>query len=113
MTARVRISRVRFKAGGELHLLRPAVQEGRARVERQVRTLLDAMDDDGDVAGFAVVVWDKDGASACSHWHGPDSCVPVPLIPEFVRNRLLLGIGVGWTIDDVNEQWGHPPSAGA
>lgn len=50
--ARVAIRRVRFKSGGEVHLLPGSRNAGRAKVERAVREALDAQ---GEVVGFAFV----------------------------------------------------------
>jgi len=106
MSARVAIRRVRFKSGGEVHLLQPTQDRGRAHVERQVRDCLDMTD---DVAGAAFVVWSADGGSTASIYTSSASRIPSILVPDFVRNRLLAMKIIDWTIDDINTSNGFLP----
>lgn len=98
MNARVAIRRVRFKAGGEVHLLRQSADDARARALRDVRMCLDGQK---EVAGFAFVVW-GDADSTAAHWAGPESTIPAILIPDYVRNRLLAMQIERWTLDTFN-----------
>ena len=109
--ASVRISRVKFKAGGEIHLLRPSVHEGRARVERDVRDTLDQHFAQAglDIAGCAFVVWDADFASTVAVWNGPASPMASITLPDFLRNRVLGAKIEDWTLGTINQQNGYGP----
>lgn len=106
MSARVAIRRVRFKSGGEVHLLRPARDRGRAHVERQIRDCLDQTD---DLAGAVFVAWSADSGSTAAMFTGPASRIPSILVPDFVRNRLLAMKIIDWTMDEINTQRGFTP----
>ena len=97
--ARVRIRRVRFKSGGELHLLPDRRDAVRGRVERNIRDALDTQD---DIAGYAFVAWGANSDSTTTHWAGSQSAIPTILIPDFVRNRLLASQIIKWTLDSVS-----------
>jgi hypothetical protein len=80
-------------------------------VQEKLKQTIEAHSDNGGfVAGFAFVIWDKDGSSTANagNLHGN---IPSILIPDFVRNRLLASVIEKWTRDAVNESFGLPPSA--
>ena len=54
-----------------------------------------------DLAGFAFVVWGRDGESTCD-CANLEGHIPTILIPDFVRNRLLAWRIEGWTLDTIN-----------
>lgn len=109
MIARVTIRRVRFKSGGEVRLIAPIKDEGRARAERGVRAVLDGHEQFGGIAGFAFVAWAADGATTGDLWAGSDSSIPAILIPDLVRNQLLAMKIEEYTIDTINESNGYSP----
>lgn len=85
----------------------PAKQKAdRVKLEKRIRAVIDAHCDAGmDLGGFAMVVWNRDGASTCDM--ASDGGVSPPImIPDFVRNRLLAQKIEHWTIDTINESAG-------
>lgn len=56
-----------------------------------------------EIAGFAFVVWGKDGTSVCIQRVKDGSMIPSILVPDFVRNRLLAERIEQWTIETINE----------
>ncbi len=106
MNTGCRIARVRLKDGPTVHILPSPEEASRARCLKSIRNTIDKA---GDIAGFAFVAWDPQGASICT-FNVTRSNIPSILVPDFVRNRLLAERISSWTIEDVNEQWGGPPS---
>ena len=69
----------------------------------------ECLDNTGDVAGAAFVVWSADNGSSAMMFAGADSRIPSILIPDFVRNRLLAVKIIDWTKDDINTSNGFSP----
>ena len=86
-------------------LKRPKGYKSRAHVERMVRKVLDAQG--ADIAGFAFVVWAKDGASTADA-QNKTSSIPNILIPDFVRNRLLAERIEAWAVSNTLRRLGFP-----
>jgi len=88
--AKVRIGKVTMKGSGmEVH--RPDFTkdaEGRAAFLRKAREVIDALGD--PVAGWAIMAWLPDGSATVDLAVLDRSCIPSSLVPDFVRNRLLL-----------------------
>jgi hypothetical protein len=57
-----------------------------------------------NLAGFAVVVWGKDGT--ISSMLRSDGRIPGILVPDLVRNKLLAERIEDWTIDTINSASG-------
>ncbi len=109
--ARTRVSRVRFKSGGEVRVLPPPVVDPvRREAEEGLRRMLDCPNA-GRPAGYAMVLWDAKGGSQCGYWSGPGPTWPVPqvMIPDYVRARLLLAIATQWSKEDTRQMMGFPP----
>ena len=99
--------RVRLKGGAYLHVLPLVMDPNTAQVLADVRATLN--NHGTPVAGFAFVVWDNEGGST-SAWSRFARCpIPTPLIPEFLRTRMVLAIAGRWAAEDVNASWGIPP----
>ena len=92
-----RLRRITMKSTGQvIEVLRNPVRTNKIDIKNRLLSVLDAaLDDKCTPGGYAVVVWDHSGASAafCSDINGP---VPKALIPDYVRNRLLLAIAEQW-----------------
>lgn len=108
--ARTAIRAVRFKRGGEVRVLRPHVDKDHGASLKAIRAVIDQQGT--DFAGYGFVAWGADGGSSCTWWQRNGYPIPTPLIPEFVKTRLVLGIGVRWTLEDVNEALGFTPPPG-
>jgi hypothetical protein len=103
--AKVRISKVRLKNGPVIVRLPDHNERRRAAIIAWVKKVLDShITGEGQIAGFAFVVWDADGAASCKTLAG--GCVPALLMPEFVKNKILAERITDWTLDEVNFQWG-------
>lgn len=89
----------------ELHALpTPDKTPERVQVDIEVKHVLDTHSaHDSDIAGFAFMVWDKEGASTVKALRFTGA-IPTILIPDFVRNRLLAETSEDWTIETINEQ---------
>lgn len=92
-----RLRSVRFKNGGEVIALNQFPDGRRAEVERHIREVLDAQE---MIHGFAIVAWDDQGRSTCFSANY-ESQIPVILIPDFVRSRLLAQRIEHWTLEDM------------
>lgn len=86
-----RIGRVRMKDSGfEIVRLHDGPERTRRAILRETREMLDDMTEDGQpVVGFAMVMWNSNGASSAVCRAYPGSCIPSIAVPDFVRNRLL------------------------
>lgn len=81
-----RIRSVRFKSGGEVRLLREVDYRERDYLMRDARTVLE---DQKDLAGYAIVAWGQDMSSTTTAFAGPRSRIPTMMVPEFVKSELL------------------------
>lgn len=100
-----RIRNVRFKAGGEVHLLADPNAWVRPYVERKVHEVIEIhCKADGKIQGFAFIVWDAAVGSTCVLRTFIGSNVPLPLAPDYIRNRLLISIAEEWTLDEMDHQ---------
>jgi len=101
-TARVRVRRWKPK-GSDLWVV--AIHESpgnsnRAFALTRARQVILAAGE--DIAGFAIVVWSKDGTSVCdSHAMSGVGHIPNILIPDFVRARLLADRIQTWVQEDL------------
>jgi len=102
-----RIARWRPKASPltEIVLLPPPADKRRAEILGRVRSRLEGV---RDFAGFAFVVWERDGASSTAQhvWSG---AVTRMAVPDFVRERLAAETILQWAAEDVREMLGIPP----
>lgn len=82
--------------------LKPEKDVDRTLIERRIRAVLDGHG--GDFAGFALVVWNAEGASTADMANREPrqgAYIPAILIPDFVRNRLL-GMKIEeWAVDTI------------
>ncbi len=103
---RTRIGKVKLKNGPEIVRL----PEQHRRDEKVVRDVFNgmiaAMDNADPIAGYAIVLWDREGRSIANFGAREGSPIPTILIPDFVRNLLLARRIETWTIDTINEQVG-------
>ena len=98
MNPHCRIRLVRMKNGsGEIRILTPFLAKDERFAKQRIKGVLDAHG--SDIAGLAVMVWGADLRSTCYLGSGPRSAIPGALIPDFVRNRLLLERAVDWTLE--------------
>lgn len=82
-----RLRRITYKDGRSVTVIRPTKNfPDRIWIESHIRDLLDSHGD--DISGFAIVVWDKSGAST-ARMQSVHPSIPVIYVPDFVRNRLL------------------------
>ena len=100
--ARVRIRRVRFKSGGEVHLLPDHRDVTREKIERELREILDMFDADSPIVGYAFVAWDAVNRNASCQWTGENSRIPNILVGDFARARLLAEQVSNETLQDLN-----------
>lgn len=100
---KTRIRRVRFHDGRTLEVLHNNKSEDYAIITGHVAASTDIMLKHGDIAGFAFVVWDREGGSiVCVKLK--DSCtIPGILVPDFVRNRILAEKIQEWTIEKLTQ----------
>ncbi|HEX9472491.1 MAG TPA: hypothetical protein VF957_23445 [Bradyrhizobium sp.] len=107
--ARLRLRSVTFKATGQrLEVLRR--KHGSATygdLRRGFAGLLECVDPMG-VAGFAAVVWQRDGAYWTTLRVTDGSSVPGGLVPSFVKDVLMRRLGEDDTLDILR---GPSPSA--
>lgn len=100
----LKLRSVKLKTGGgEIRMLpaNPDAALDRAYVMRRVGQVVETLD--GPVAGFAVVVWGPDNKSTALMNVAANSKMPLMMIPDFVRNRLLADQIERWTIADINK----------
>jgi len=113
--ARTRIRNVRLKPVDNVAPIAAAVDLDRRYIEQDIRDVLDAHSGAGfgsnDFAGYAIVVWSRDGSSTCSARCNEHSQIPTALVPDFVRNRLLADRIERWTSDAILRRLGYNPSA--
>lgn len=69
------------------------------RLAREVKELR------GDIDGYAIVGFRKDGTARCD-WMRTNGTVPLTLIPEFVKGALLRSIGKSDAADVINHTFG-------
>jgi hypothetical protein len=86
-----RVGAVTLKASGfRVVRLSDGPERTRRSIMLEVRDLLDTMcSSDSPPVGFAMVMWNADGASDAVGRAYPGSNIPTILIPDFARNRLL------------------------
>lgn len=80
-------------------MLRFDREDNRAEVETRIQCVLDGfMSASAEIGGFAIVVWDADGASSAdlANFTGK---IPSIMISDFIRNRLLAAKIEGWTYE--------------
>jgi hypothetical protein len=56
-----------------------------------------------DIAGFAFIVWNHDGDSTCKLKANMRSSIPMIMVPDFVRNRLLAERIVDWAVEEMKK----------
>ena len=85
--ARLRIRSIRMKNGGAtVRILQHDNHQDAISVREWVDDCIMAQND--DIAGFAFVIWGKDGGSTCAVKTNSRSRIPGILVPEFVKSRL-------------------------
>lgn len=85
---RLRLRRIRFKAGGSVEMLPPPSRsEGQATLLRHAGIIQSDMP---DMAGFAIVAWDASGGRMEGAWFDPKrSPIGETLIPAVVHDVLM------------------------
>lgn len=84
-----RLRRVRFKSGGFVEVLRQPRTDSEFLRAEMTRLFQVIQDEQGpDLAGFALMVWGPDGSSSAVI--RTDGTIPLPLIADFVRGRLII-----------------------
>lgn len=99
----LKLRSVTFKNGGGVIRALPVNPDAAldpGYVKRRVAQVIETLD--GPVAGFAVVVWGPDNGSTALMNVAANSKMPLMMIPDFVRNRLLADQIERWTIADIN-----------
>lgn len=81
--ARTRISRIKFKSGGEIRVLPNRYDERPGRVAERLKSMLD--DVQRTLGGYVIVLWDGAGYSntAVAVWH--ESQISTVLVPDYVK----------------------------
>lgn len=85
------------KTGRKLHIIRHQPINDRRSIDRRVKGVLDGFFDYGtDSAGFAFIIWDKSGQSMSVQQVFNTNAVPRALMPDFVRNILMINVTKDW-----------------
>jgi|SRR5580658_368036 hypothetical protein len=85
----LRLRTIRFKDGrAPLTILREVGSFDQRLVAKRIGEVIARHGP--DVAGFAIVCWQKDCASTADYGCSPVSPIPESLVCDFVRNRLLI-----------------------
>ncbi|NTF54419.1 hypothetical protein G6L12_05860 [Agrobacterium rhizogenes] len=83
-----RIGRVKLKVGGEIHKL--PVPE-RDEVQRNIvsrAAMIAGFYEPGDLAGYVVFGWGRDGSSSIAYSIDEDAMVGVRMLPSFVADAV-------------------------
>ncbi|CDN96076.1 hypothetical protein [Agrobacterium tumefaciens] len=83
-----RIGKVKLKAGAEIHRL-PAIQRDEAQkrfVERAA--MIAGFYKPGEIVGYALMVWDKDGNHSVGYYLDEQSVVGMTMAPSYVADAL-------------------------
>jgi hypothetical protein len=94
-----RIGTVTHKASGfRVVRLHDGPERTRRAIMAETRQMIDNMTLEGrPVVGFAIVMWDSEGASDAACRAYPGSNIPTIALPDFVRNRLLASKIADWS----------------
>ena len=87
MSAGCRIGRVKFKSGGELHIIHADTSTRRHELMADINQTLDDMKG-FELHGFAFVVWGEEGANG-SNAHAWGGLIARSMIPEWARAILI------------------------
>lgn len=107
--ARIRVRRYKPK-GSDLWVVcihESAMNSVRAEVLTRCRETI-LMHGDNEIAGFALVVWDKD-QNWSTDFANIDGRIPLALIPDYARNCLLANTIEDWTLQSVRKMMGWLP----
>lgn len=109
----LRLHAVRFKNGGQVRVIqRDNISDGAKTFRPYMEVVRKAHGE--DIAGYAIVLWARDMSSTAYLFNGRTSTLAKPLIPDFVRNRLLSEKIEEDAVDTVmNRLFGHRPPEGA
>lgn len=110
--ARIRVRRYKPK-GSDLWVVcihESAMNSVRAEVLTRCREAI-LLHGDDEIAGFAIVVWDKNSESTAD-LENFSGHIPSGLIPDYVRNLLLAERLESWAVARVKRLLGLPPDAG-
>lgn len=96
-TTTLRLRGVRFKNGGSVRLLRnPNDLKVRDDMRRAAASITSGPIG-RDIAGFAMLAWDKDGYVVVDYENSTQSRIPAGGVPQDAKDVLLAEVAVRWT----------------